>query len=145
LTAAALNYVRENAREATAELPPRVLELTLTGQLGFPNSALELKKIREEAKKITSAFHVLVKNHSVPIEYAVAEDVDRLADRETLERHVVGDLVARDKRFRKRSPELAEAVIGAKRQALDGEDPEKIAEFIAQKSASVSQAAVAAE
>ena len=71
LTAAALEYVSESAREATAELPPPVLEITLKGQLGFPNSALELKKIRDEAKKITS-LHVLVKNHSVPIEYAVA-------------------------------------------------------------------------
>ncbi|MBK9162817.1 MAG: exonuclease SbcCD subunit D [Acidobacteria bacterium] len=145
LTAAAIEYVRQNAREATADLPPPVLEITLKGQLGFANSALELKKIRDEVKKITSAFHVLVKNHSVPIEYAVAEDVDRSANRETLERHVVGDLVARDKRYRKVMPELAEAVIGAKRQALDGEDPEKIAEFIAQKSAAQAHAAGAAE
>jgi hypothetical protein len=108
----------------------------LRGQLGFPNSRLELQKIRDTAKEMTGALHVRVKNHSVPTEYAVATDVDEDVSREFLERRVVEDLIVRDSRFKTRIDGISDAVIGAKRMALSDEEPEKIAEFIGQKAAS---------
>jgi exonuclease SbcD len=127
-----LALVRSNARPALEGIPAPIIEIALNGQLGFPNSQLDLKKVREESQKITGALHIRVKNNAVPAEYAVAADLEHDAERETVERRVVKDLVARDKRFRSRAAALSQTIIGAKQQALLGEEPEKIAEFIAQ-------------
>jgi DNA repair exonuclease SbcCD nuclease subunit len=110
-----------------------IIEITLRGHLGFPNSLLQLKEIREEAQKMTDALHVRIKNHSAPVEYAVAADLEDDASREKLERRVIEDLIIRDNRFKTRVEAVAEAVIGAKRMALSDDEPEKIADFIALK------------
>ena len=73
---------------------------------------------------------------SVPLDYAVAADLEEDASREKLERRVVEDLIIRDNRYKTKVNNISEAVIGAKRLALSDEEPEKIAEFIAQKAIS---------
>jgi exonuclease SbcD len=110
-----------------------IIEITLRGHLGFPNSLLQLKEIREEAQKMTDALHVRIKNHSAPVEYAVAADLEDDASREKLERRVIEDLIIRDNRYKARVEDISEAVIGAKRMALSDDEPEKIADFIALK------------
>lgn len=110
-----------------------IIEITLRGHLGFPNSLLQLKEIREEARKMTDALHVRIKNHSAPIEYAVAADLEEDASREKLERRVIEDLIIRDNRFKTNVESISDAVIGAKRMALSDEEPEKIADFISLK------------
>ncbi|QYO66458.1 exonuclease SbcCD subunit D [Leptolyngbya sp. 7M] len=133
ITESVLQMVSRDARTAVEGDPAPIIEITLTGQLGFPNSQLEMKKMRDETQKMTGALHVRVKNHSTPIEYAVAADEDENIGRDQLEKRVVEDLVIRDKRFRTNRQNISEAVIGAKQQALLGDEPEKIAEFISQK------------
>lgn len=135
LTEAALRKVSTEARRAEIDKPAPIVEITLRGQLGFPNSVLEVKEIREKAQEITGALHIRIKNNSVPVDYAVAADIEEDASREKLERRVVEDLIIRDNRFKTRIGDISEAVIGAKRLALSDEEPEKIAEFIAQKTA----------
>jgi DNA repair protein SbcD/Mre11 len=130
LTEAAIELMRTSARPAEEGKPAPIIELALRGQLGFPNSRLEIKKIRDEAMQITGALHIRIKNHSVPTEYAVAPDEDLEMERDTLERRVVGDLVSRDKRFRADPLKVSETVLGAKRMALSDDEPEKIADFI---------------
>jgi len=133
LTAAVLDLVSNTAHRAEPEKPAPIIEIILKGQLGFPNSVLEMTEIRERAKEITGALHVRIKNNSVPVDYAVAADIEEDATREKLERRVVEDLIVRDNRYKMDVAEISEAVIGAKRLALSDEEPEKIAEFIAQK------------
>lgn len=130
ITERALDKVKREARPAVEGETAPIIEITLRGQLGIPNSLLETKKIRDEAQEITGALHVRVKNQSVPVEYAVAADVEEDAGREKLEKRVIEDLVFRDNRYKNRPVDIAEAVIGAKRLALSEEEPEKIAEFI---------------
>jgi len=135
ITEAVLEKVKLEARsfdENSGESQP-IIEITLRGHLGFPNSNLEQQKIREESQKMTNALHVRIKNHSAPIEYAVAADVGEDVSREKLERRVVEDLIIRDNRYKTRVEEMAEAVIGAKRLALSDETPDKIVDFIALK------------
>lgn len=110
-----------------------ILELTLRGHLGFPNSELKLKEIRDQAQAMTNALHVRIRNHTSPVEYAVAADIAEDISREKLERRVVEDLIIRDNRYKTRVEEIADAVVGAKRMALTDESPEKIADFIALK------------
>jgi DNA repair protein SbcD/Mre11 len=133
ITDGVLNKVKGEARAAEENQPQPIIEITLRGHLGFKNSLLEMQKIRDEAKKMTDALHVRIKNHSAPVEYAVAADLDEDASREKLERRVIEDLIVRDNRYKTRIEEISEAVIGAKRLALSDEEPEKIADFIALK------------
>ena len=128
LTRDLLAMVSREARVAEDVQP--IVEITLRGQLGFPNSLIESKKIREEAQKLTGALHIRLKNVSLPVEYAVAVDLPEDAGREIVERRVVEDLVVRDKRFKTQVSEISDVIIGAKRLALSDEEPEKIADFI---------------
>lgn len=145
VTEGVLEKIRHEARAAEAGKPRPIIEISLRGQLGFPNSLLEMQKIREEAQKITNALHIRIKNHSVPVEYAVAVDLEEDASREKLERRVIEDLIMRDNRYKARSGDIAEAVVGAKRLALSEEDPEKIADFIALKTVQSSEFPVPSE
>ena len=133
VTEKVLNLVLTEAK-TFGEIQP-IIEITLRGHLGFPNSLLELQKIREETQKLTNALHVRIKNHSAPVEYALAADLEDDASREKLERRVIEDLIIRDNRYKMRAEEIAEAVIGAKRLALNDEPAEKIVDFIALKTA----------
>ena len=130
ITEGVLNIVRNQARPAVEGEPEPIIEITLAGRLGIPNSLLEMQKIRDEAQKLTGALHIRLKNHTSPVEYAVAQDVDEDAGRELLERRVLEDLVFRDNRFKLKSEEMARLIVGVKRQALSEESPEKIAETI---------------
>ncbi|HEX8248673.1 MAG TPA: exonuclease SbcCD subunit D [Pyrinomonadaceae bacterium] len=121
-----------SVHNSSVSLAP-IIEITLRGHLGFPNSLLELKTIREEAQRLTNALHVRIKNHSAPVEYAVAADLEEDASREKLERRVIEDLIVRDNRFKTRVENISEAVIGAKRMALSDDEPEKIVDFISMK------------
>lgn len=133
ITESVLNKIKGEARTAEENQPKPIIEITLRGHLGFPNSLLELQKIREETQKMTEALHVRIKNHSAPVEYAIAADLEEDASREKLERRVIEDLIIRDNRYKTKVEEVSEAVIGAKRLALSDEEPEKIADFIALK------------
>lgn len=133
ITEGVLELVGREAKTFGDDAPQPIYEITLRGHLGFPNSNLELQKIRDEALKLTNALHIRLKNHSAPIEYAVAADVGEDVSREMLERRVVEDLIIRDNRYKTRVERMAEAVVGAKRLALSDETPDKIADFIALK------------
>ena len=133
VTNGVLNLIRNEARSAETDQPKPIIEITLRGHLGFPNSNLELNKIRDEAKKLTDALHIRLKNHTAPVEYALAADVGEDVSREKLERRVVEDLIIRDNRYKMRVEDISDAVIGAKRMALSDDSPDKIADFIALK------------
>ena len=139
ITEGVLELVRREAKTFDENSTQPILEITLRGHLGFPNSNLEQQKIREEVLKLTDALHVRIKNHSAPIEYAVAADVGEDVSREMLERRVVEDLIVRDNRYKTRVEEMADAVIGAKRLALSDETPDKITDFIALKTVQSSE------
>lgn len=132
ITTALLEQVGREARVAEEGMPAPIIEIALRGQLGFPNSLLEMKKIRDETMKITGALHVRIKNNSVPTEIGEVE-IDEDEGREKVERRVVDLIVAKDKRFRSNAGNIADAVVGAKRMALSDDEPEKIADFIAAK------------
>jgi DNA repair exonuclease SbcCD nuclease subunit len=126
------------AREARAHAPESggpapIIEINLRGHLGFKNSLLDMRRMREEALERTGALHVMLKNQSVPVEYAVAAGLDADTSRAHRERRIVEDLIARDNRYRDRAREMAELVLEAKRRALGDEPPEAILELIEQK------------
>jgi DNA repair exonuclease SbcCD nuclease subunit len=133
ITDAAVDKVRVSGRPSEPDKPQPILELALRGQLGFPNSLLEIQKIRDQAREITGALHVRVKNHTVPPDYIETPGERDDTGREQLERRVVEDLIRRDARYKPRTEDISDAVIGAKRMALGDEPVEKIADFISIK------------
>ncbi len=130
-----MEMIEREARkhDANDEQPAPIIEINLRGQLGFKNSLLPINRMRDEAREKTNALHVMVRNQSVPVEYAVAAGMDAQAPRHERERRIIEDLIARDNRYKHRAHEIAELVIEAKRQALSNEQPDKILELIAQK------------
>jgi exonuclease SbcD len=130
-----LETVRREARthDADSAEPAPIIEINLRGHLGFKNSLLNMRRMREEAMEATGALHVMLKNQSVPVEYAVAAGLDGDTSRAYRERRIIEDLIGRDTRFRDRAPEMAELVLEAKRRALGDEPPEVILELIEQK------------
>lgn len=133
--AGVMDLIEREARKHTTgskALQP-IIEIGLKGQLGFKNSLLELKKMREETQQRTDALHIIIRNQSVPIEYAIAAGLDTEATRFERERRIIEDLIARDTRFRDRARDMAELVIESKRLALSSESPDKILELISQK------------
>ena len=135
LTKEVLEMVRREARRAEPGRPQPIIEIALRGRLGFPNSAIETKLIRDSAAEITDALHIRLKNHTVPREYLDEEPVRDDEGRHRIERRVVEGLVGRDSRYKDRAEKIADAVIGAKKKALGDESPEMIADFIADKGA----------
>jgi DNA repair exonuclease SbcCD nuclease subunit len=131
----ALEKVRLEARRHTEDSvgPAPIIELSLRGHLGFKNSELDLARLRDEAREWTGALHVMVRNQSVPVEYAVAAGLDADTSRVIRERRIIEDLIARDTRFRDRAREMAELVLDAKHFALSDRTAEDILELIEQK------------
>ncbi|HMV46957.1 MAG TPA: exonuclease SbcCD subunit D [Blastocatellia bacterium] len=107
-----------------------VIELTLRGQLGFKNALLELNRIRDEVKKEFRSLLVMVRNQTVPVEYAVASGLSEHVSRVERERRVLEDLIVRDARFREQAGDVAALIMEAKRLALCEEAPAKISELI---------------
>ncbi len=133
ITEGVIEKVKIEARVAEPGKPEPIIEIAFRGQLGFPNSLLEMQKIRDEVKQITGALHVRVKNQTVPADFLDGIDDAPDEGREHLEKRVIADLVSRDNRYRSIGLDVSEAVIGAKRMALSDDEPAKIAEFIAVK------------
>jgi DNA repair protein SbcD/Mre11 len=133
--AGVMEKVENEARKVDPESsePAPIIEISLKGQLGFKNSLLEINRMRDEAQKRTGALHVMMRNQSVPVEYAVAAGMDAQAPRHERERRIIEDLIARDNRYKHRARDIAELVIESKRLALSNEPPDKIVELIAQK------------
>ena len=126
------NKVAPHNLEDDSTIAP-VLELTLTGQLGFKTSLLELNELREEIKTEFHPFICIVKDNTIPVEYAVATGTTEHHSREDRERRVLESLIARDARFQDSSAEMTELMMEAKRLAIAEEHPEKITALIDQR------------
>jgi exonuclease SbcD len=133
--AGVMSMIEREARTHSpdSDKPAPIIEISLRGHLGFKNSLLQINRLRDEAREKTGALHVMIRNQSVPVEYAIAAGLDAQAPRHERERRIIEDLIARDNRYKTRAHEMAELVIEAKRQALSNETPDKILELISQK------------
>jgi DNA repair protein SbcD/Mre11 len=120
--------------------PQPVLELSLRGHLGFKNSLLELNRLRDEIKMDFNPMLVMLRNQTVPVEYAVAAGLSEHVTRAERERRVIEDLISRDSRFRDQAEQMASLILETKRLALSGEQPSRITELIEQRLASTRSA-----
>jgi DNA repair exonuclease SbcCD nuclease subunit len=124
---------RELTPHTDGEGPAPVLEFSLRGHLGFKSSLLELNRLRDDIKREFNLLLVMMRNQTVPVEYAVAAGLDEHVPRAERERRVIEDLIARDARFRDRAEAMAGLILEAKQLALGEEEPARIAEMIEQR------------
>jgi DNA repair exonuclease SbcCD nuclease subunit len=115
------------------ETPAPVLEFSLRGHLGFKTSLLEVNRLRDEIKREFNPLLVMIRNQTVPVEYAVAAGLEEHVPRAERERRVIEDLISRDARFRDRADAMAGLILEAKQLALGEEQPARIAEVIEQR------------
>ena len=113
--------------------PAPVVELSLQGHLGFKTALLEINQLRDEIRAEFRPLLTLIKNQTVPVEYAVAAGLSEHVSRAERERRVIEDLIARDNRFRDHAASVAGLVLEAKRLALTDEPPARITELIEQR------------
>ncbi|MBO0799484.1 MAG: metallophosphoesterase, partial [Blastocatellia bacterium] len=110
-----------------------VIELLLRGHLGFKNSLLEINRLREEIQDEFKPLLAIIRNQTVPIEYAVATGLSEHLSRGERERIVIEDLISRDTRFREQAAAMAGLILETKRLALSDEPPAKIVELIEER------------
>jgi len=127
-----LGKMRSQVRLSNEDEPAPIVEVTLTGRLGFKSSLLELDAIKEKATERFNLLGVLFRNETVPLEFAVAANVSNM-DRAERERRVIEEIIAQDSRFRHMASELARLALLAKHLALEEEAPEKILNLIEQR------------
>jgi DNA repair protein SbcD/Mre11 len=108
--------------EEKSELAP-VVELTIAGKIGFKPALLEVNRLKDEIEDEFQSLLALVRNQTVPVEYA---GPDKRLPHAELERRVIEDLISRDSRFSDRSSELAQMLLELKRLALTEEPPSEI-------------------
>lgn len=115
------------------DTPAPVIELSLQGHLGFKTALLELNQLRDQIRTEFQPLLTLLKNQTVPVEYAVAAGLSEHISRAERERRVIEDLITRDNRFRDNAAAIAGLVLEAKRLALSDETPVRITELIEQR------------
>jgi len=89
--------------------------------------------MRDEIEGEFRPLLVIIRNQTIPIEYAVATGQSEHLSRSERERIVIEDLISRDTRFRDRAVAMAGLVLEAKRLALSDELPAKIVELIEER------------
>ena len=124
---------RQQAREHADLLDRRaVVDVALTGVFAFDGSAIERPRLEEIVKE---QFHPLIARihdsaRSNAYEVDSPDGDDEHADRQALELHVFEELLARDARYQPQASEWASTLSAMKRMALDGEQPEQIAQAL---------------
>lgn len=126
----ALGVIENQARRAEKGKPEPILEIALIGFIGFPSHLIDLKRLAADAKKITGALTIRIKNKTSVIGEIEASYKPEDHDRLLLEKKVIKSLVVRDSRFKKNLDVFSEMVLAAKRMALEDEDPADIAGMV---------------
>jgi exonuclease SbcD len=121
-----------NKHDADSKRPAPIIEMTLRGHLGFKNSLLDLRRLKEEIIELTGALHIIVRNQSVPVEYAADVGLDAQAPRHERERRIIENLIMNNNRYKQHAPEMAELVIKSKEMILSGKTSNEILETIQQ-------------
>jgi DNA repair exonuclease SbcCD nuclease subunit len=119
------------------DVPAPVVELSLSGQLGFKSALLEINRLRDQLVEEFRPLLAIVKNQTVPVEYAVAAGLSEHVTRGERERRVIEDLIARDARFKDQAAAITGLILETKRLALSDEQPARITELLEQRLAEI--------
>jgi DNA repair exonuclease SbcCD nuclease subunit len=126
---------REGAKYRGKEKHPLV-QISITGTLSFDPGALNQSYMEEMLREAFQPLHVRLDNHTNDRDYAPDDGELDGRDRSVwheLERHVFEELVGFDARYLPAKEQWGVVLSELKQQALDKEEPEKIAQFLREK------------
>lgn len=121
-------FVERKRQEHQSPLAP-VVELRLSGVLGFDPSALSLEPLEQICQDVYKPLHCFVRNATHAADFAVS--VGQHLNRNELEQQVVADLLARDSRFRAHTAEWSQLALAIKQLAVTGASPEAVVSELA--------------
>ena len=105
-----------------------IVELRISGYLGFNRLDLDTRRLQAELQELSQALIFLLKFEAEQREYTT--QVAEGSDRQTIEREVFLDLLAANATYRKRSPELAQGLIDLKDLQLSDRPETELYSFV---------------
>ena len=105
-----------------------IVELRITGQVGFDRLELDTRKLQQELQKLSSALIFLLKYDVNTLEYGspIAEEASRLQ----IEQEVFTDLLAAHNTYKKQAGELVHGLLELKDLQLQGRSEPELYEFV---------------
>jgi DNA repair exonuclease SbcCD nuclease subunit len=128
LTRSAIAKVQQamDAGDLNPEDSP-IVELRMTGQVGFDRLELDTRKLRNELQHLSNALIFLLKYEVDSVEYAspISEEATRLQ----IEQEIFTDLLAANNTYSRRSQELSQGLIDLKDLQLQGRAEAELYDF----------------
>lgn len=107
-----------------------MLEIKLTGELGFPVHELDQRRLQTQIQALTGALVTRLNVQVSNRQYAGDPTLNAQTPRRDLERQVLSDLLANNASYRSRSAELAQLLITLKDLQLSGAKPPDLYDHI---------------
>ncbi|MGB5974301.1 MAG: DNA double-strand break repair protein Mre11, partial [Nodosilinea sp.] len=101
------------------DLPP-ILELKITGQVGFDRLELDTRRLQEAIKAASSAMIVLIKYDVEDVAYQTPLSAGQT--RVEIEQSIFEDMLVAHRDYKNRAPELARGLTDLKDRQLSGAD-----------------------
>jgi DNA repair exonuclease SbcCD nuclease subunit len=130
---------RESKKHTDTEERPLV-QISITGTLSFDPGALNQSYMEEMVREAFKPLHVRIDHNTNDRDYVPDDGELDGRDRsvwQELERHVFEELVGFDARYLPAKEQWGAVLSDLKQQALDDEQPEKIARFLREKRAAL--------
>lgn len=96
-----------------------LLEVKITGELGFARYELDLKALQQQVSELTQALVTLIKLEAESVDYSREIVATEQVQRSQLELQVFADLLANHAHYRRRSDALAQLVLEVKGRMAD--------------------------
>ncbi|MGB3137431.1 MAG: exonuclease SbcCD subunit D [Nodosilinea sp.] len=119
LTQTAIDMAIAAAARYEDDLPP-ILELKITGQVGFDRLELDTRRLQEAIKAASSAMIVLIKYDVEDVAYQTPLSAGQT--RVEIEQSIFEDMLVAHRDYKNRAPELARGLTDLKDRQLSGAD-----------------------
>ncbi len=133
-------YCLRKKKHDTASEEHPIVQISLTGTLGFDPAALNQSHMEEMVRKAFQPLHIRIDNNTNDRDFVPDDGELDGRDRSAwhaLERHVFEELIGLDARYLPAKEQWGAVLSELKQQALDKEEPEKIAHFLREKRAAL--------
>ena len=107
-----------------------ILELKITGELGFERYELNVRSLERDLKRLSNALVVLLKLEADSVQYDIAPNANVGDERLEIETQVFADLLAQHNHYRRRHKELAKVLVGVKEMIAEGETDERLYDYV---------------
>jgi DNA repair protein SbcD/Mre11 len=129
-------YCQHESARSTGKEPRPLVQISITGTLSFDPGALNQAHMEEMLREALQPLHIRIDNHSNDRDYVPEDGELDGRDRSVwheLERHVFEELVSLDARYLPAKEQWGAVLSELKRQALDDEEPPKIAQYLRER------------